>query len=100
MLGCAPLSLPLQPDLEKFRPQLARHEQSVALLVVGDAVQDSLLVRDLSRLEQARHVNPAVDAPRLRVNADDAVVVPDVCENLALDVFKLIDLFERLVAVE
>src|SRR5947209_138601 len=90
----------LQLDLEKFRPELAGHEESVALLVVGDAVQDGFLVRDIAGFEQPRHVNPAVDAPGLWVNAYDAVVVPDVREDFALDVFEFVDLFERASAVE
>src|SRR2546423_1532442 len=90
----------LQLDLEKFRPQLARHEESVALLVVCDAVENGLLVLGLSGLEEARHVNPAVDASGLRVNADDAFVVPDVRENLALNIFEFVYLFERASAVE
>src|SRR5689334_16905701 len=82
----------LELDFEKFRPELAGHEEAVARFVVGDAVQDGLVVRHVARLEQPREVDPALDLSGLRVDARDAVLVPDVRVNLALHVFELVQL--------
>src|SRR5829696_6041388 len=88
-----------EPDLEKFRPELPRHEEAVARFVVGDAVEDGLLVGHVSRLEQPRKVNPALDLPRLWVDARDAVLMPDVSVNLTLHVFELVQSHHGAAAV-
>src|SRR5690349_6422099 len=89
----------LEPDLEKFRPELAGHEEAVARFVVRDAVEDGLVIRHVARLEQAREVNPALHIARLRVDARDAVLVPDVRVNLALHVLELVQLKNGAAAV-
>src|SRR5205085_800487 len=98
-LRCPAALLLLELYLEKFRPELARHEEAVALLVVGDAVQDGLLVRNVAGLEQAREVYPTGDVPIPGVYARYTILMPDVRVNLALNVFELVDLKDRAARV-
>src|SRR5207249_5968334 len=85
-------------DLKQPRPELAGNEQPLALGVVGDAVEHVLLAGPLLRREDARHVDPAGDPARGRVDADDPVFAPDVREDLALDVLQLVEPAEGQVA--
>ena len=86
-----------QPDLEQLGPELARHEQALAGRVVGDAVEHVGVVGDEVLLrQQALQVDPADDLARLRVDACDAIRLPEVGVDLAFHPLELVDLVDRL----
>src|SRR5262245_36518505 len=82
--GRAEGSRPCDLDLVKLRPILARDEQALRGGVVRDAVQDRLAAARALRIERAQ----VDEAEHLAVgwrDARDAIVVPDVRPDLAID---------------
>src|SRR3990167_4031080 len=86
-----------QPDLEQLRPPFAGDEQAFAACVPGDAVQD-VVVRVQARIlgDQGRQVDEGFHDAGLGIDAGDAVGLPQVGEDLAVDPLQLVDLVQRL----
>ena len=76
----------LQLDLKNPRPQFAGDKQPVRGRIVGDAVEDRLLLRPLLDRKQAAQIDPSEDPPRARIDAYDLVAVPDIGVNLTLKI--------------
>ena len=65
--------------------------------VVSDAVEHGFVVGELAALHQAFEIDPTDDATRSRRDAGDAIGVPDVGVDLAVNVFELIEIGDWLV---
>jgi len=63
--------------------------------VVGDAVEDGFFVDHLIGGQQSAEVDPGDNVAVAGRDAGDAVVVPDVRINLALDVLQLVEFLDR-----
>jgi hypothetical protein len=83
-------------DLKKLGPKFAGDEEPVVRRVVGDAVQYRFLVGDLAGPKQAGEIDPAQHAARLGRDAHDAVGVPHIGVDLAVNVFELVQLVTGL----
>ena len=81
-------------DFVKLRPVLARDEQPLGSRVVGDAVQHRFAVARALRIQRAQVDEPEHLASRRR-DARDAIVVPNVRPDLAVDVLELVQLRHR-----
>ncbi len=77
----------------------AGDEETVALGVVGDAVEDGLGVDLLVGRQEAGAVDPVDDVAVVGIDAGDAVGVPDVGVDDAIDVFELVELIDEGGAV-
>ena len=77
----------------------AGDEEAVALGVVGYAIEDGLGVYFLVGGEEAGAVDPVDDLAVFGVDAGDAVGVPDVGVDDAVDVFELVELVDEGGAV-
>jgi len=71
----------------------------VALSVVGDAVEDGFGVNLPVGRQEAGAVDPVDDVAVVEINAGDAVGVPDVGVDDAIDVFELVELIDEGGAV-
>src|ERR1700722_5691823 len=76
-------------DLEDRRPKFASHKEPVMLGVVSDAIQYRAIAGALARRQQPAQVNPTQNLARLRRNPRDAIGIPDVGVDLAVNVFEL-----------
>ena len=83
-------------DFEELGPELAGDEEAVVRGVVSDAVEHGFRIGDFAGLQQAGEIDPAEDLAGCRRDARDAVGVPDVCVDLAVDVFELVELVDAL----
>src|ERR1043165_7409825 len=86
--------------LEKSRPEFSGDEESIACLIVSDAVQHGLFVVNVAGRQQAIQINPARNAAVLRIDRHYSVVVPDVGVDFAVDVLEFVQLFDWQIAVE
>src|SRR5918998_945681 len=83
-------------DLEELWPQLARDEEAIGLRVVGDAVEDvDRAFLPVLLCKQAGQVDPAGDLSRLGIDACDAVSLPDIGPDLAVDDLELVEIRDR-----
>ena len=78
-------------DLEDGGPLFAGDEEAVVLGVVGDAVEDGFGVELEHGGEEAGEVDPGDDVAVAGSDAGDAVGVPDVGVDFAVDVFELVE---------
>src|SRR5580658_4459270 len=79
-------------DFKDPGPQLAGYEKPVVRLIVRDAVEDGFRAGPVGIGKQAGEVNPAKDASGSGGDAGDAVGVPDVGVDLAVDELELVEL--------
>src|ERR1035438_2039944 len=79
-------------DLEDFGPEFASDEDSIVRRIVGNAVEHGFMVCSLGIGQQAGQVDPSQHDPGCGRDAGDAVGVPDVCVDLAVDEFEFIEL--------
>jgi hypothetical protein len=86
-------------DFKEAGPELAGDEEAVMGCVPGDAVEYSIAVRVLNVRQEAGEVDPAKDVAGLRRDAGDAIGEPDIGEDLAMDVFELIELVDGLAMI-
>ena len=86
-------------DLKKFGPELSGDEEAVVHGVVGDAVEHGFGIGDLAGLKQAGEIDPAQHAACRGRDAHNAVGVPDVGVDLAVNVFELVELVDRLAVI-
>src|SRR5712691_4817426 len=91
--------LPNHFDLEKFRPELARHEETVACAVVGDAVENGVAFGVLGLGKQSAQIDPAENTAVSRRDPGDAVGLPDICKDFVANKFQLVELGNRQRAV-
>ena len=75
-------------------PLLPGDEEAVTLGVVGDPVQYGFLVDSLIVRQQAGEIDPGNHVSVVRIDARDPVRVPDVCVDLSLDEFQLVQLVD------
>ncbi len=84
-------------DLEEFRPVLAGHEESIAVRVVGDAVQHiGLPFHDIRGCEQTGEVDGADDAAVMRIDAHYPIGLPDVGIELPFYPLQLVQILDGL----
>src|SRR3954452_16797374 len=86
-------------NLEELRPQFAGDEEAAVVGVPGDAVEDGFRSGAVGSRQQAGEVDPAEDFARSRRDAGDAVGVPDIGVDLAVDVLDLVDVVDGFSAV-
>ena len=67
--------------------------------VIGDTVEHGLIVGELAARHQALKVDPANDAAGGGRDAGDAVSVPNVGVDFAVDVFEFVEFRYRLAIV-
>src|SRR5688572_23698042 len=87
-------SRPNDFDLVELRPVLPRDEQPLGSRIVSDAVQDGFAAARALRIE----LGEVDETEHLAVhgrNTRDAIVVPDVGPDLAVDVLELVQSHER-----
>jgi len=77
----------------------AGDEETVALSVVSDAIEHGFSVNLLVGGQEAGAVDPVEDVAVVGIDADDAVGVPDVGVDDAIDVFELVELVNEGGAV-
>ena len=78
-------------DLEDGGPLLAGDEEAVVLGVVGDAVENGFGAEVDDVGEEAGEVDPGDDVAVAGRDAGDAVGVPDVGVDLAVDVLEFVE---------
>src|SRR5580704_19028716 len=94
-LGNGGPALDVEFYLEEFRPVLAGHEQSIALRVVGDAVEHvGLPLYDIRGCEQAGQIDGADDAAVMRIDTHDPIGLPDVGIELAFYPLQLVQILD------
>src|SRR5262245_21299089 len=73
----------------------ARDEQTVAVDIVGNAIEHVCVRVTIPGGQQSAEVNHSHDPSRVRIDADHEVRAPDVCEQFALDILELIQSVDR-----
>lgn len=86
-------------DFEDFRPELASNEETVSGRVVRDAIENRFVARELIAGHESFEVNPAEDAAVRGRYTRDPIGMPDVGVDLAVNVFKLVELCDGLAVV-
>ncbi len=86
-------------DLEDGGPLFAGDEDAIVFGVKGDAVEDGLGVDALRVGEESGEVDPGDDVAVAGRDAGDAVGVPDVGVDLAVDPLELVELVDDLLAI-
>jgi len=79
-------------DLEELGPEFPGDENAVVRGVVSDAVEDGFGIGAFVVGQQAGKIDPAQHLAGCGRDARDAVGVPDVRVDLAVDVFELVEL--------
>ncbi len=90
----------LQTNLKKFWPQFPRDKKPVAGSIVSNSIQHAFFVRGAACLTQSRKVDPSIDAPGIGIDARNALVVPNIREDFALDEFHFIQTVDHATAVQ
>ena len=88
-----------QGDLEYLRPELSGDKEPVVSGVVRDAVEHGFVVGELAARHQAFEIDPADDTARCWRDAGDAIGVPDVGVDFAVDVFEFVEFLDWLAVV-
>src|SRR5687767_6230988 len=94
------LSVLPQANLKKLWPQFPGNKEPVAGSIVSDSIQHAFLIGCPTRLTQPRKVDPSLDAPRVGVDARYALVVPNVGEDFAFDVFQFVKTVDHTAAIQ
>mmetsp|Transcript_43707 Transcript_43707/g.103256 ORF Transcript_43707/g.103256 Transcript_43707/m.103256 type:complete len:244 (+) Transcript_43707:61-792(+) len=86
--------------LVEFGPELSRNEQTIVFVVVGEAVEAAvgaapLLDPRVVLVEEAFHLDEALDQARLGVDDRDPVELPDVRVDLSFDVGEVVEAAQR-----
>ena len=93
------VSLLDESHFEDPRPELSRDQEVTGLRVVGDAVEHVHAARSFGGRQQVRHVDPRVHHARLRIDARNPILLPDVGVDRAVDVLHLVDAVDGAIAV-
>jgi len=81
-----------QLDLKELRPVLARHEEPVLYVVVGNTVEHIHGLQPILRAQEPSEVEPAHDLPGFRRDHRYAIRRPDVRVDRALDILQFVEL--------
>ena len=81
--------------LEHNRPIFTRHEKSPGSGVIGNTVEDLIFVLNARPAHQFNAVDDPDDLSGFQVYGRDHFVVPDVREYYSIDIFKLVEAFDR-----
>ncbi len=88
-----------QTNFKDAGPKLARHKKPLLQSVVRDPVQDGSGFPAIHGAENTGKVDPARDSAGPRRYARDAVGLPDIREQLAVDHLQLVQLVYRRAAI-
>src|ERR1700677_4729078 len=80
--------------LKDLGPLLPGDEEAVTLGVVSDPVEHGFRVDPLIAGQQAGEIDPGNHVSVLGIDARDQVCVPDICVDLTLDKFQLVQLVD------
>ena len=86
-------------DFKNPGPELAGHEEAIVDGVVGDAVEDRVITGDLVARHKAGQVDPAEDAAGRWRDSSNAIGVPDIRVDFAVNEFELVELGDGLAMV-
>lgn len=86
-------------DFKYGRPVLSSNKQAIILGAVCNAIQHRFVTDPLVSRQQTREIDPCDYMPVLRRYTCDSIRVPDICEDISLDVFELIELINDLVSI-
>ena len=88
-----------ESDLVDFGPAFSGDEECLALRIVGDAVEHVVGMSDGFLGVDAREVECSKDLARSRIDANDAIGLPDVGKNFAFDEFEFVELIDVISSV-